>query len=289
RRDGKDLGMLAAADTIRADSRTAVQTLRSMGISAVMLTGDNEKTAAAIGRQAGVDRVIAGVLPGQKREVIAELKQQGKVCMIGDGINDAPALTEADVGMAIGTGTDIAMDAADAVLMQSRLTDAVSAIQLSRKTLRNIRENLFWAFIYNVIGIPLAAGVFVPLGITLPPMFGAAAMSVSSFCVVSNALRLNFFKPKQVSGTDAPAGNMQIETMKGTVETMAKKTLLIEGMMCEKCEAHVRKALEKTEGVTVVSVSHTENNAVIEGAALPDADALRAVIEDAGYELKGVR
>ena len=287
--DGKDLGMLAAADTIRADSRTAVQTLRSMGISAVMLTGDNEKTAAAIGRQAGVDRVIAGVLPGQKREVIAELKQQGKVCMIGDGINDAPALTEADVGMAIGAGTDIAMDAADAVLMQSRLTDAVSAIQLSRKTLRNIRENLFWAFIYNVIGIPLAAGVFVPLGITLPPMFGAAAMSVSSFCVVSNALRLNFFKPKQVSGTDAPAGNMQIETMKGTVETMAKKTLLIEGMMCEKCEAHVRKALEKTEGVTVVSVSHTENNAVIEGATLPDADALRAVIEDAGYELKGVR
>ncbi|MBR5372264.1 MAG: cadmium-translocating P-type ATPase [Oscillospiraceae bacterium] len=289
RRDGQYLGMLAAADIIRPDSRSAVQTLRAMGISVVMLTGDNVKTAAAIGQQAGVDRVIAGVLPAEKREVIESLKTDGKVCMIGDGINDAPALTAADAGIAIGAGTDIAIDAADVVLMQSRLTDAVTAIQLSRKTLRNIRENLFWAFIYNVIGIPVAAGVFVPLGLTLPPMFGAAAMSISSFCVVSNALRLNFFKPVQVSEKDAPAVNMQIENRKGKVETMAKKTLFIDGMMCGKCETHVQKALSKMEGVTVLSVSHTENTAVIEGENLPDEAALRAVIDDAGYELKGVQ
>ena len=289
RRDGQYIGMLAAADIIRPDSRSAVQTLRAMGISVVMLTGDSVKTAAAIGAQAGVDRVIAEVMPGEKRDVIEELKAGGKVCMIGDGINDAPALTAADTGIAIGAGTDIAMDAADVVLMNSRLTDAVTAIQLSRKTLKNIRENLFWAFIYNVIGIPVAAGIFVPLGLTLPPMFGAAAMSISSFCVVSNALRLNFFKPATVSEKDAPAVNMQIEKRKGTVETMAKKTLMIDGMMCEKCEAHVRKALGRMDGVTVLSVSHTDNTAVIEGESLPDEAALRAVIDDAGYELKGVQ
>ena len=279
-------GMIACADTIKPDSAEAVRLLKNMGIETVMLTGDNARTAAAIGREAGVSRVIAEVLPDGKEQVIRELAQQGKVCMIGDGINDAPALTRADIGMAIGAGTDIAIDAADVVLMHSSLTDAVNAIALSRKTLKNIRENLFWAFIYNLIGIPLAAGVLTPLGLTLHPMFGAAAMSVSSFCVVSNALRLNLFKP--IKAEQAAAAPAAIQNTKGTVEKMETATLNIKGMMCPHCEAHVRKALEAMEGVTVLSVSHEAAKAEVQTAAPVSEDAFRKVITDAGYELTGI-
>lgn len=291
-RDGRLTGIIAVADVIKPDSADAIADLKMMGISVVMLTGDNARTAEAIGREAGTDRVIADVLPDGKEQVIRELSKNGKVCMIGDGINDAPALTRADIGMAIGAGTDVAIDAADVVLMQSSLTDAANAIRLSRKTLKNIHENLFWAFIYNIIGIPLAAGVLVPFGLTLNPMFGAAAMSLSSFCVVTNALRLNLFKPKKPDQTASPsaADIPQInETAKGTVNEMANTTLEIKGMMCPHCEAHVRKALEGMEGVKVISVSHEAANAVVETAAPVSEDAFRAVIADAGYELTGIK
>ena len=291
-RDGRLTGIIAVADVIKPDSADAIADLKMMGISVVMLTGDNARTAEAIGREAGTDRVIADVLPDGKEQVIRGLSKNGKVCMVGDGINDAPALTRADIGMAIGAGTDVAIDAADVVLMQSSLTDAANAIRLSRRTLRNIHENLFWAFIYNIIGIPLAAGVLVPFGLTLNPMFGAAAMSLSSFCVVTNALRLNLFKPKKPDQAAAPsaADISQInETAKGTVNEMANTTLGIKGMMCPHCEAHVRKALEGMEGVKVISVSHEAANAVVETAAPVSEDAFRAVIADAGYELTGIK
>ena len=291
-RDGQLTGMIAAADIVKPDSAAAVRSLKEMGISVVMLTGDNARTAGVIGREIGADRVIADVRPDGKEQIIRQLAAEGKVCMVGDGINDAPALTRADVGMAIGAGTDIAIDAADVVLMQSSLTDAVNAIRLSRKTLRNIRENLFWAFLYNTIGIPLAAGVFVPFGLTLNPMFGAAAMSISSFCVVTNALRLNLFKPLKSERTDAPsaADISQIhENTKGMMIEMTNTTLEIKGMMCPHCEAHVRKALEQTEGVTVVSVSHEAANAVVETAVPVSEDTFRSVIADAGYELTGIK
>ncbi len=291
-RNGRLTGIIAVADVMKPDSADAIQSFKQMGISVIMLTGDNVRTAEAIGRKAGVDRVIAGVLPDGKEQIIRQLGADGKVCMIGDGINDAPALTRADIGMAIGAGTDIAIDAADVVLMQSSLTDAVNAIRLSRKTLRNIRENLFWAFIYNIIGIPIAAGVLVPLGLTLQPMFGAAAMSLSSFCVVTNALRLNLFKPEKPKQTTVPsvADIPQInDTVKGTVDEMANITLEIKGMMCPHCEAHVRKALSGMEGVTVISVSHEAANAVVDTAVPISEETFRAVIADAGYDLIGIR
>ena len=291
-RDGKLRGILGAADIMKTDSAAAIKSLREMGIRVIMLTGDNARTAEAIGREAGVDRVIAEVLPDGKERVIRELQAEGKVCMVGDGINDAPALTRAEIGMAIGAGTDVAIDAADVVLMQSSLTDAVNAVRLSRKTLKNIHENLFWAFIYNIIGIPLAAGVLVPLGLTLNPMFGAAAMSLSSFCVVTNALRLNLFRPeKSVRTPAAPAADIHEinESAKGTVNQMTKMTLEIKGMMCPHCEAHMRKALEGMEGVTVLSVSHEAANAVIETAAPVAEEDFRKVVADAGYELTGIQ
>ena len=283
----KLLGLLAAADTLRPDSTAAIRRLRELGLKTVMLTGDNERTAAAVGQAAGVDRVMAGLLPGGKEEAVRTLSAEGKVLMIGDGINDAPALTRADVGIAVAGGTEIAADAADVVLMRSSLTDAVNAVRLSRSTLRNIRQNLFWAFCYNIVGIPLAAGVFVPFGITLPPMFGAAAMSLSSFFVVSNALRLNFFKAEQPAGpADAPAESISDE--KGTVSQMTATTIGIKGMMCPHCEAHVRKALEALDGVTVREVSHEQNRAVVESAAAPDEAAIRKAVTDAGYEVTAV-
>ena len=284
-RDGRLLGIIAVADTIKPDSAFAVAGLKKLGLSVIMLTGDNERTAAAIGRQAGVDRVIAGVRPDGKEQVIRELAEQGAVCMVGDGINDAPALTRANVGMAIGTGTDIAVDAADAVLMQPSLTGVLNAIRLSRAALQKIRQNLFWAFCYNIIGIPLAAGVLVPLGLTLSPMFGAAAMSLSSFCVVTNALRLNLFKPV-TSPETADVRDTNIIEMKGRNQTMT--TLEIKGMMCPHCEAHVKKALEGI-GVTVQSVSHESGTAVVEAENPVDEAAYRAAIADAGYELTGIR
>lgn len=269
----KLLGIIAVADTIKEDSPKAVRELQDMGIRVVMLTGDNEKTAKAIGKQAGVDEVIAGVLPDGKESVIRSLKEKNgesyNVCMVGDGINDAPALTRADIGIAIGAGTDVAIDAADIVLMKSRLSDVPSAIRLSRATLRNIHQNLFWAFFYNVIGIPLAAGVFTSLlGWKLNPMFGAAAMSLSSFCVVTNALRLNFF-------------NMHKE-----LKSKMEKTVQINGMMCSHCEMHVKKALEALDGVESVTASHEQKKAVITlkaGASL-DSSAVKAAVEEAGYE-----
>ena len=284
-RNGTLSGMIAVADIIKPDSAEAIRKMKALGAEVVMLTGDNERTAAAIGREAGVDRIIANVLPDGKEQVIRSLAEKGKVCMIGDGINDAPALTRADIGMAIGAGTDVAIDAADVVLMQSSLTDALNALRLSRKTLKNIRENLFWAFFYNVIGIPVAAGALVPFGLTLSPMLGAAAMSLSSFCVVTNALRLNLFKPEKARPqTAVSAGN----TEKGAVDIMTDTTLEIKGMMCPHCEAHVRKALEQTEGVTVKSVSHETGTAVVETAAPVAVETFRSIIADAGYELTGI-
>ena len=257
-RGGKLAGVIAVADVIKEDSPAAIAALRNMGIHVVMLTGDNEKTARAIGRQAGVDEVIAGVLPEGKESVIRRLQRQGKVAMVGDGINDAPALTRADIGIAIGAGTDVAIDAADVVLMKSQLSDVPAAIRLSRATLRNIHENLFWAFFYNVIGIPLAAGVWIPIfGWTLNPMFGAAAMSLSSFCVVSNALRLNLFKLHD-AGKDK-----KIKKKHHKEETTMEKTMKIEGMMCGHCEAAVKKALEAVDGVASAEVSHTSGTAVV--------------------------
>ena len=281
-RDGALLGMIAVADTIKPDSPRAVVQLREMGIQVVMLTGDNERTAQAIGAQAGVDEVIAGVLPGGKEETIRKLQQRGPVAMVGDGVNDAPALTRADVGIAIGAGADVAIDAADVVLMKSTLADVPAAIRLSRATLRNIHENLFWAFLYNIIGIPLAAGVFVPLGLTLNPMFGAAAMSLSSFCVVSNALRLNFCR---LYGRD---GSAQQPARDGEKDGRTC-TLRIKGMMCEHCENRVRTALEALPQVTAAQVSYKAGTAVITLSAPVDDQAVKRAVEDQGYQVKNVK
>ena len=301
---GHLLGVIAVADTIKADSPEAIRQLQNMGIRVVMLTGDNQRTAAAIGRQAGVDEVIAGVLPDGKEAVIRQLQASGKVAMVGDGINDAPALTRADTGIAIGAGTDVAIDAADVVLMNSRLSDVPAAIRLSRAALRNIHENLFWAFIYNIIGIPLAAGLFIPFGLTLNPMFGAAAMSLSSFCVVSNALRLNLFdlhstkhdhkkaSPAAVSAqsaaenntpsdTEAPDGKMEDDPM--------KKTLNIEGMMCCHCEARVKKALEAIPGVSEAVASHTDGTAVVTLTEDVADDVLKNAVEAQDYKVTGIQ
>ena len=289
---GSLAGVIAVADVVKEDSPRAIQELRNMGIRVVMLTGDNQRTARAIGAQAGVDEVISGVLPDGKESVIRDLQKQGKVAMVGDGINDAPALTRADMGIAIGAGTDVAMDAADIVLMKSCLTDVAAAIRLSRATLRNIHENLFWAFIYNIIGIPLAAGVFIPLfGWTLNPMFGAAAMSLSSFCVVSNALRLNLLKlydssrDRKIRQKTAAAAEETVQTQETEERTM-KTTLNIEGMMCQHCVAHVKKALEGVPGAETVEVSLERNNAVVTGTA--DPEAMKAAVADAGYEVTGI-
>ena len=301
---GRLLGVIAVADTIKEDSPEAIRQLQNMGIRVVMLTGDNQRTADAIGRQAGVDEVIAGVLPDGKEAVIRQLQASGKVAMVGDGINDAPALTRADTGIAIGAGTDVAIDAADVVLMNSKLSDVPAAIRLSRATLRNIHENLFWAFIYNIIGIPLAAGLFIPFGLTLNPMFGAAAMSLSSFCVVSNALRLNLFdlhstkhdhkkaSPAAVSAqsaaenntpsdTEAPDGKMEDDPM--------KKTLNIEGMMCCHCEARVKKALEAIPGVSEAVASHTDGTAVVTLTENVADDVLKNAVEAQDYKVTGIQ
>ncbi|HIY01034.1 MAG TPA: heavy metal translocating P-type ATPase [Candidatus Blautia faecipullorum] len=286
-RSGKLIGIIAVADVIKKESPQAVRELQNMGIRVVMLTGDNERTARAIGKQAGVDEVIAGVLPDGKESVIRSLKEQGRVAMVGDGINDAPALTRADIGIAIGAGTDIAIDAADVVLMKSLLSDVPAAIRLSRATLRNIHENLFWAFFYNVIGIPLAAGVWIPIfGWTLNPMFGAAAMSLSSFCVVTNALRLNLFKihdalkDKKIK----PAGHAPAVQ---TEDTMTK-TLSIKGMMCEHCEAHVKKALESLPGVEEAAASHTAGTAVVALSAPVEDAVLKKAVKEQGYKVTAI-
>ena len=282
-RGGKLAGVIAVADVIKEDSPAAIAALRNMGIHVVMLTGDNEKTARAIGRQAGVDEVIAGVLPEGKESVIRRLQKQGKVAMVGDGINDAPALTRADIGIAIGAGTDVAIDAADVVLMKSQLSDVPAAIRLSRATLRNIHENLFWAFFYNVIGIPLAAGVWIPIfGWTLNPMFGAAAMSLSSFCVVSNALRLNLFKLHD-AGKDK-----KIKKKHHKEETTMEKTMKIEGMMCGHCEAAVKKALEAVDGVASAEVSHTSGIAVVTLSKPVDSAVLKKAVEDKDYKVTSI-
>ena len=274
--DGKLLGTVAVADTIKEDGAAAIAELHKMGLEVIMLTGDNQRTADAVGKAAGVDRVIAGVMPDGKEKVVRELSEQGKTIMVGDGINDAPALTRADTGIAIGAGTDIAIDAADIVLVKSRLVDVPAAIKLSRATLRNIKENLFWAFIYNVIGIPVAAGVFINLfGWQLNPMFAAAAMSLSSFCVVTNALRLNFFK----------TGAKPEKKTKEEKKTM-EKTLKIEGMMCGHCEATVKKALEELPQVASAEVSHESGTAKVTLNADISDDALKAVVEAKGYKVK---
>jgi len=281
-RDGKLIGIIAVADVIKEDSPRAVKELQNMGIHVVMLTGDNERTAKAIGKQAGVDEVIAGVLPDGKASAINRLKLRGKVAMVGDGINDAPALTAADTGIAIGAGTDVAIDAADVVLMKSRLSDVPAAIRLSRATLRNIHENLFWAFIYNTIGIPLAAGLFISLfGWQLNPMFGAAAMSLSSFCVVTNALRLNLFDMYSTKR------DRKIKNKTKEVKPMTK-TMKIEGMMCGHCEARVKKTLEKIEGVAEAQVSHTAGTAVLTLSAPVADDVLKKAIEDQDYTVLGI-
>ena len=288
--DGKVLGMIAVADVIKEDSPRAVKELQNMGIRVVMLTGDNERTARAIGAQAGVDEVIAGVLPDGKEAVISRLKEKGKVAMVGDGINDAPALTSADIGIAIGAGTDIAIDAADVVLMKSRLSDVPAAIRLSRATLRNIHENLFWAFIYNIIGIPLAAGVWIPLfGWKLNPMFGAAAMSLSSFCVVTNALRLNLFRMHDASKDKRIKNEIPKEDLNMTTEQGMVKTMTIEGMMCGHCEARVKKTLEAIEGVASAEVSHEKGTAVVTLTAPVSDDVLKTAVEAQDYTVKGIQ
>ena len=305
--NGKLLGIIAVADVIKEDSPRAVRELQNMGIRVVMLTGDNERTAQAIGAQAGVDEVIAGVLPDGKEAVIRSLKEQGRTAMVGDGINDAPALTRADVGIAIGAGTDIAIDAADVVLMKSRLSDVPAAIRLSRATLRNIHENLFWAFIYNIIGIPLAAGIWYPLfGWKLNPMFGAAAMSLSSFCVVTNALRLNLFgmydagkdKKRRKKGNTAGTVSRSANTGNTTAEQPEEKekeskdmekTMEIKGMMCGHCEARVKKALEALPEVAEATVSHEAGTAVVKLSAAVADDVLKKAVEDQDYEVTGIR
>lgn len=320
-KNGKLIGMIAVADVMKEDSPRAVKELQKMGIRVVMLTGDNERTAKAIGAQVGVDEVIAGVLPDGKESVIRSLKEKGKVAMVGDGINDAPALTRADIGIAIGAGTDVAIDAADVVLMKSQLNDVPAAIRLSRATLRNIHENLFWAFFYNVIGIPLAAGVWIPIfGWTLNPMFGAAAMSLSSFCVVTNALRLNLFKVhdaskdkkikqntaelhvtadtenKNMTNEDADCCSTEIhdrkdqENIKENKENngMTTITVNVTGMMCGHCEAHVNKAIKEAFGVEDVVSSHEKGTTVIQATQKLDEDKIREVIKEAGYEVTGI-
>ena len=297
------IGIIAVADVIKEDSPKAVKELQNMGIRVVMLTGDNERTAKAIGEQAGVDEVIAGVLPEGKEQVIRKLKEKGKVAMVGDGINDAPALTRADMGIAIGAGTDIAIDAADVVLMKSRLSDVPAAIRMSRATLRNIHENLFWAFFYNAIGIPLAAGIWIPLfGWKLNPMFGAAAMSLSSFCVVTNALRLNLFKMYDAS-KDRKRKMKKVETAENTVsdivladknesenkeETKMTKTMKIEGMMCGHCEAAVKKALEALEQVDTAEVSHEAGTAVVTLNSEISNEVLKKTVEDKDYTVTAI-
>ena len=301
---GRLLGVIAVADTIKEDSPEAIRQLQSMGIRVVMLTGDNQRTADAIGRQAGVDEVIAGVLPDGKEAVIRQLQASGKVAMVGDGINDAPALTRADTGIAIGAGTDVAIDAADVVLMNSKLSDVPAAIRLSRATLRNIHENLFWAFIYNIIGIPLAAGLFIPFGLTLNPMFGAAAMSLSSFCVVSNALRLNLFDlhstrhdHKTASPAAAPVQSAAENNKKSdaeapevkTEDNTMKKTLKVEGMMCGHCEARVKKALEALPEVDEAVVSHEAGTAIVTLNAEVADDVLKNAVEAQDYKVTGIQ
>lgn len=285
-KDSQLIGVIAVADVIKEDSPQAVKEMQNMGIRVVMLTGDNERTARAIGKQAGVDEVIAGVLPEGKESVIRELKKKGRVTMVGDGINDAPALTRADIGIAIGAGTDVAIDAADVVLMKSRLLDVPAAIRLSRATLRNIHENLFWAFIYNTIGIPLAAGVFIPvLGWQLNPMFGAAAMSLSSFCVVTNALRLNFFKVHD-AGKDKK--RKTVDKKEKENKTM-EKTMKIEGMMCGHCEAAVKKALEAVEEVEAAEVSHEAGTAVVTLKSEVADEVLKKAVEDKDYKVISIQ
>ena len=308
-RDNKLLGIIAVADVIKPDSAQAVKELQDMGIRVVMLTGDNERTARAIGAQAGVDQVIADVLPDGKESVIRSLKEKGKVAMVGDGINDAPALTRADIGIAIGAGTDVAIDAADVVLMKSQLSHVPTAIRLSRATLRNIHENLFWAFFYNVIGIPLAAGVWIPIfGWTLNPMFGAAAMSLSSFCVVTNALRLNLFKihdaskdkkiknpvseaEKTINNSCTPSnkcGDINNNINQKENNAMIKVTVNVTGMMCMHCEAHVNKAIQEAFGVQDVVSSHDAGTTIFSVPEKVDEDKVRQVIKDAGYEVTGI-
>lgn len=299
--DDKLIGVIAVADTIKKDSREAIRQLKSMGIHVVMLTGDNERTARAIGAEAGVDEVIAGVLPDGKESVIRQLKEQGKTAMVGDGINDAPALTRADMGIAIGAGADVAIDAADVVLMKSSLSDVAAAIRLSRATLRNIHENLFWAFIYNIIGIPLAAGVWVHFGLTLNPMFGAAAMSLSSFCVVSNALRLNFCRLHDASrdkkiksaiikdtimNTDSQE---ETEMESGKEGTTMTKTMKIEGMMCGHCEARVKKVLEALAEVDSAEVSHEAGTAVVTLNSDVQDEVLKKTVEDQDYKVTSIQ
>ena len=301
---GRLLGVIAVADTLKEDSPEAIRQLQNMGIRVVMLTGDNQRTADAIGRQAGVDEVIAGVLPDGKEAVIRQLQASGKVAMVGDGINDAPALTRADTGIAIGAGTDVAIDAADVVLMNSKLSDVPAAIRLSRATLRNIHENLFWAFIYNIIGIPLAAGLFIPFGLTLNPMFGAAAMSLSSFCVVSNALRLNLFDlhstrhdHKTASPAAAPVQSAAENNKKSdaeapevkTEDNPMKKTLKVEGMMCGHCEARVKKALEALPEVDKAVVSHEAGTAIVTLNAEVADDVLKNAVEAQDYKVTGIQ
>ena len=301
---GRLLGVIAVADTIKEDSPEAIRQLQNMGIRVVMLTGDNQRTADAIGRQAGVDEVIAGVLPDGKEAVIRQLQASGKVAMVGDGINDAPALTRADTGIAIGAGTDVAIDAADVVLMNSKLSDVPAAIRLSRATLRNIHENLFWAFIYNIIGIPLAAGLFIPFGLTLNPMFGAAAMSLSSFCVVSNALRLNLFDlhstrydHKTASPAAAPVQSAAENNKKSdaeapevkTEDNTMKKTMKVEGMMCGHCEARVKKALEALPEVDEAVVSHEAGTAIVTLNAEVADDVLKNAVEAQDYKVTGIQ
>ena len=303
--DGRFIGIIAVADVIKEESPQAVAELKNMGIHVVMLTGDNERTARAIGRQAGVDEVIAGVLPEGKENVIRKLKEKGRVAMVGDGINDAPALTRADIGIAIGAGTDIAIDAADVVLMKSRLSDVPAAIRLSRATLRNIHENLFWAFIYNIIGIPLAAGLWIPIfGWQLNPMFGAAAMSLSSFCVVTNALRLNWCRlydagrdkmvkhsireVENTEGSKAVAASVTDENNMKMEDKTMEKTMKIEGMMCGHCEATVKKALESLDGVAEAAVSHENGTAVVKLSGDVSDAVLKKVVEDKDYTVVSV-
>ena len=294
-RNQKLVGIIAVADVIKEDSPQAIRELQNMGIRVVMLTGDNERTARAIGKQAGVDDVIAGVLPDGKESVIRSLKEQGRVAMVGDGINDAPALTRADIGIAIGAGTDIAIDAADIVLMKSRLSDVPAAVRLSRATLRNIHENLFWAFFYNIIGIPLAAGVWIPVfGWTLNPMFGAAAMSLSSFCVVTNALRLNLFKihdtkkDKKIGQATSIKIKNDYNIKEKEQKTMVKVTVNVEGMMCPHCEAHVNEAVKKAFGVEDVVSSHENKTTIFTAPEKVDEEKVRQTIKDAGYEVTGI-
>ena len=302
-KSGKAMGMIAVADTMKEDSPKAIQELRKLGIRVIMLTGDNERTANAIGRKAGVDEVIAGVLPDGKESVIRKLKEQGVTAMVGDGINDAPALTRADVGIAIGAGADVAIDAADVVLMKSRLSDVPAAIRLSRATLRNIHENLFWAFIYNIIGIPLAAGCFVALGLTLNPMFGAAAMSLSSFCVVSNALRLNLCKvhdgshdrPLHKKTTVAENQSVQKSGKNGAIDkttegtTGSTVTVKIKGMMCEHCENHVRTALEALPEISEAVVSHKEGTAILTMVGTLNEKQIKKAVDEAGYKVLSIK